>query len=233
MTRSERVYRALLRVYPARTRDASGDDMTQLFIDRLRDTTSGRELAVLWLETIADVAATAPREHLAARRSRELVEGPGIEPARVPMKRDAALCSLPLLASLALLAVGPMGVWGPMHVNSPGIFGLPLDMVILMLLAALASVGLLGARRTRELNDPWWQALILAVVLVPAPALVVVAGPVAASIYAMGVTLLVLVARFKWLMLALVAPFLVWLVAGPVIWAPVLDLLNGIGAASP
>ena len=115
MTRSERIYRALLRAYPARTRDASGDDMTQLFIDRLRDTTSGRE----------------------------------------------------------------------------------------------------------------------AVVLVPAPALVVVAGPVAASIYAMGVTLLVLVARFKWLMLALVAPFLVWLVAGPVIWAPVLGLLNGLGGTSP
>jgi len=41
------------------------------------------------------------------------------------------------------------------------------------------------------------------------------------------------VAQFKRLMLALVAPFVVWLVAGPVIWAPILGLLNGLGGTSP
>ena len=47
MTRSERVYRILLRAYPGRTRDACADDMAQLFADRLRDAASAREIVTV------------------------------------------------------------------------------------------------------------------------------------------------------------------------------------------
>jgi hypothetical protein len=230
MKRSERIYRALLRAYPQRTRDATGDDMAQLFTDRLRDARSTREVAVVWVESVADLAKTAPRERLVARRSRQLVEGPAVEPERVPMKRDAALASVPVAISL-LLAIWNPGVFGAMTVNPPGMFGLPLGMAILVAFGMLASLGILAARRNHELNDPWHQALILLVLLVPAPALAVISSVMVASFYALGATLFLLVARFRLLMLALVAAFLVWLVVGPFVMGIVVPIMQGLGEA--
>ena len=45
MTRSERIYRALLLAYPERTRLILGEDMVQLFRDRMRDAGSPLEQA--------------------------------------------------------------------------------------------------------------------------------------------------------------------------------------------
>ena len=53
-------YRALLFAYPAEFRHEYGEEMERLFAERLR---AERALA-LWPAVLADVAATAPREHL-------------------------------------------------------------------------------------------------------------------------------------------------------------------------
>jgi putative ABC transport system permease protein len=54
----ERLYRALLRFYPAEFRDEYASEMTQAFRDRLHDERPPR----VWLDTLTDVAFTAPRE---------------------------------------------------------------------------------------------------------------------------------------------------------------------------
>jgi hypothetical protein len=55
-----KIYRALLFLYPAEFRHEYGEEMELLFAMRLE---SGPPLRV-WLETLADVVVTAPREHL-------------------------------------------------------------------------------------------------------------------------------------------------------------------------
>jgi hypothetical protein len=59
MTWPDRVYRALLRCYPAAFRDEYASEMTQVFRDRLREDRSPR----MWLDLMTDLALTAPREH--------------------------------------------------------------------------------------------------------------------------------------------------------------------------
>ena len=51
---SERIYRWLLRLYPAQFRAAYEDAALQLFRDRLRDMRSFAGLAALWMRTLAD-----------------------------------------------------------------------------------------------------------------------------------------------------------------------------------
>src|SRR4051812_20572510 len=54
-----RVFRALLYCYPAEFRHEYGIEMEQLFADRLRTEPRLR----LWLETLADIGLSAPKEH--------------------------------------------------------------------------------------------------------------------------------------------------------------------------
>ena len=68
---NERVYRGLLRLYPAAFRDRFTDEMVQLFNDQLRDAHAGGAPAAAagtWLRTLADLAMTAASDH--ARRDR-------------------------------------------------------------------------------------------------------------------------------------------------------------------
>jgi predicted permease len=67
MSRSDRIFRRLLRLFPAEFRGDFGDDMARTFHDHRLDTlarggTMG--LVALWWDTVRGVAATAPREHL-------------------------------------------------------------------------------------------------------------------------------------------------------------------------
>lgn len=67
----ERVYRLLLRLYPAEFRARFSDEMMQLFGDQLRDARTGGApagAARTWLRTVGDLAVTAASEH--ARRDR-------------------------------------------------------------------------------------------------------------------------------------------------------------------
>ena len=70
--RQERLYRVLLRLYPAPFRTRFGDEMVQLFSDQLRDARAGRSdtgVAATWLRILADLAVTFPSEHLRKDRT--------------------------------------------------------------------------------------------------------------------------------------------------------------------
>ncbi|HEV2689074.1 MAG TPA: ABC transporter permease, partial [Bryobacteraceae bacterium] len=56
---SERLYRALLVCYPAEFRQEYGPEMVELFSFRARQ----ENRFLLWLQLLADIAVTAPREH--------------------------------------------------------------------------------------------------------------------------------------------------------------------------
>lgn len=72
--RHERVYRTLLRVYPADYRRSFGDQMVQLFGDQIR--VEGR--ARTWMRTVAELPATAISEHL--RRNRTMAHSLTLAP---------------------------------------------------------------------------------------------------------------------------------------------------------
>src|ERR1700687_3252088 len=55
-----RLHRALLVCYPAEFRNEYGPEMLELFSFRARR----ENAALLWIELLADIAYTAPREHL-------------------------------------------------------------------------------------------------------------------------------------------------------------------------
>ncbi len=68
MIAAERVYRLLLRAYPAEFRAAYGREMTQLFNDRRRDASTAR--AQFWAAMLADIARSAPAMRLEQWRAR-------------------------------------------------------------------------------------------------------------------------------------------------------------------
>jgi len=218
MTRGERIYRALLRAYPATTRERSGEDMVQLFADRLRDAGSPGAKARVWLEAIADIATTAPRERLSRRRAMRLAEGPALD-GRRPIVSDLRVAALPLLL-VAILFIARPGYYVPLFDERAYVAGLPFGATVLGMTAIVAMVGILGARRSEDLGEPAVQVVLLAC-LAPAPFLVLTEGIWQTAGYAVVVTLFVLVARFRIVMLALAVPFAAWLVLGPVIVAAV------------
>jgi hypothetical protein len=78
----ERVYRGLLRLYPAAFRARFADEMVQLFGDQLRDArTGGAPAGVVrtWLRTLGDLAVTAVSEH--ARRDRTVAHSLAAAPS--------------------------------------------------------------------------------------------------------------------------------------------------------
>jgi hypothetical protein len=64
MTVSERIYRVLIRAYPARYRREYAEPMAQLFRDRLREAKTAWAVSRLWMHTLADLASTVPTTHL-------------------------------------------------------------------------------------------------------------------------------------------------------------------------
>src|SRR5919201_710051 len=92
MSRSDRIFRRLLRLFPAEFRGDFGDDMAQTFHDHHDDALSGGgtgALLRLWWETIRGILTTAPREHFDLLRQdvaygvRNLRRNPGFTPAAV------------------------------------------------------------------------------------------------------------------------------------------------------
>ncbi len=67
-SRSERIFRALLRLFPFDFRWKHGREMEQVFREQHKEEqrNGGGKMSVLklWWETLADIARTAPREHL-------------------------------------------------------------------------------------------------------------------------------------------------------------------------
>jgi peptidase S41-like protein len=63
---SEKLYARLLQLFPKRFRDAYGEDALQLFRDRARDEQGGLPTLRLWLDLLADLAISVPREYFYA-----------------------------------------------------------------------------------------------------------------------------------------------------------------------
>src|SRR2546422_10765623 len=60
---SEKIYALLLRLYPSHFREAYGDEALQLFRDRARDEKGFLPSLWLWLDLLADLAISVPREY--------------------------------------------------------------------------------------------------------------------------------------------------------------------------
>jgi hypothetical protein len=72
--RSVRIYRALIKVYPASFRDEYGDEMIHVFRDLATDAWLRRRrvgLLALWFRVIADLVRTVPKQHLSRCRTDE------------------------------------------------------------------------------------------------------------------------------------------------------------------
>jgi hypothetical protein len=216
------LFRLLLRAYPARTREARGDDMTQLFLDQLRDAGSSGARARVWVDAMVDTARAAPSEHLAWRRRLKLVDGPDM-PETPSFPRDARVASWPMVIAVAAILLRPPG-YEPMVDIRINILGAPLGASVLLVTAIVAQVGLFASRRP-AFADPSVQALMISTLLAPVPALAFLGvDGLPLLVYALLVTQAVLVLRFRRLMLALVIPFVVWLVLGPVVVGALVQL---------
>jgi len=60
----DRIYRALLKLFPREFRGDFGEQMTDDFRDQCEDAGTRRSLTAVWASTAADVVCRAPREHL-------------------------------------------------------------------------------------------------------------------------------------------------------------------------
>ncbi|MEW6212014.1 MAG: hypothetical protein AB1631_26900 [Acidobacteriota bacterium] len=98
-TLSERIYKRLLRLYPAEFRDEYGPLMVQLFRDRRRDE---KRIVHLWIDVVFDLAASVPAQHIIA--------GDRMETALQDLRRHArifAKYAFRLIVSVLLLS----GAW--------------------------------------------------------------------------------------------------------------------------
>jgi Peptidase family S41/N-terminal domain of Peptidase_S41 in eukaryotic IRBP len=64
---SEKIYRWLLRLYPSEFRETYGDEALRLIRDRARDEKGILSCLRLWLDLLADLAFSVPREHFYAQ----------------------------------------------------------------------------------------------------------------------------------------------------------------------
>ena len=77
MSRSERVYRVLLLVYPREFRDSYGPQMTQVFGDLCREEkrrSGASGLMVVWVRTLPDLVATAFVERVRANEKEPIMQ---------------------------------------------------------------------------------------------------------------------------------------------------------------
>lgn len=183
MTDHQRLYRRLLRFYPADFRREYGDEMRRLFAEQLWDARQSgggrRALVGLWTRTLLDLATTAPRQHL--ERLDRVPQPVNGSPAlgffyrrrtRARPLRQVLLGYIPLVVFIAQrLAAGPRdGLFG----KPPEMIGLPLGLVLVALELGLMMIGVVALWST---SSPRSAALSLLLFTVPA-AVLLVATPV-------------------------------------------------------
>ena len=101
MSTPERIYRRLLRMYPADFRRDYAEPMSQLFADRARDARIGRGptgMLQLWVHILVDTVTTAASQHL--ERDRTMAHSA----APVPTVSSRAMGMAGILAGAVLLA---------------------------------------------------------------------------------------------------------------------------------
>ncbi len=109
-----KLYRALLKLYPARFREEYAALLARQFADESRDAT-GRARALLWLRALADLATSIPREFV-----RELAQDLRFS---LRVYRQRAFVTTLALAALALAIGGATGVFSVL--NAVLLRGLP------------------------------------------------------------------------------------------------------------
>ena len=184
MSRHVRLYRRLVRLYPARFHQQFGDEMVVLFADQLRDArASGRRLAVvgLWTRSLLDLVVTAPTQYLRAERAvQQTVEvGIAIDGPSAPPSRVATIVAATPLLTFALLSIVAPGFMDPVYSKPPEVIGVPGGVILILVACALAVLGMAVVRRSRSgivgllgiafLSLPAWILIVLA----PAAVLIV------------------------------------------------------------
>jgi hypothetical protein len=132
---ADRLYGALLVVYPAGFRREYGPLMTQVFRD-CRRAARGRAgvvgLPALWATVLLDLATTGLRERLAARRAvAALTEG--------SLAMNGRHTPAPIWAYPLALAAGLFLAYGDLHTDDTGLIAIPI-------LGVCALLGFLGPR---------------------------------------------------------------------------------------
>ncbi len=109
---SEKIYAWLLRLFPSRFRKAYGEDALQLFRDRSRDENGFFPSLRLWLDLLADLAISAPREYyhaqpalIGASAQRRLDGTPSFQILEGESPRPEALFSAALLSLVSFVAI--------------------------------------------------------------------------------------------------------------------------------
>jgi hypothetical protein len=177
MTDHQRLYRRLLRLYPAAFRDEYGEEMPRLFAEQLWDarTSGGRKaIAGLWARTLLDLASTAPRQHLErATRMPQPADGSAValvERRRQHRSRRVFVGSIPLWIFLAgRLSSGSKD---RLLEKPPEMLGLPLGIVLIGLGLLLMTAGVVALRLTSSSRS---AALAVLFFIAPATVLVVAA----------------------------------------------------------
>jgi Peptidase family S41/N-terminal domain of Peptidase_S41 in eukaryotic IRBP len=114
---SEKIYACLLRLFPSHFRESYGDEALQLFRDRARDEKGFFPRVRLWLDLLADLATSVPRQYRYVR--------PALAGAAAQQRLDGA----PAFFVLVDRAPGSTAL----------IFGCALSMIALSLLSILLS----------------------------------------------------------------------------------------------
>ena len=178
MSRHERAFGRLIRLYPAAFRAEYEDQLIGLFADQLRDARASGDrgaIARLWAQVLIDLIATAPQEHLRKEspvlQPVEPAAAPAI-PMRSPVHRAlVVVASVPMLMLAALWIVAP-GYFDTVGFNPPAVYGLPMGIVIVAFAGVMAVFGWLVARRAQTLGVALGA---LAFLTIPAFLLIVIA----------------------------------------------------------
>jgi hypothetical protein len=180
MNRHERIYRRLLRLYPADFRARFGNEMISLFREQLRDARSSgerKQIASLWARCLVDLVVTVPKQHFEKeRRVSQIAEGSPVvlvqvRPGSSTQTRRVLLALLPLWVLLVRSIFAP-GANEPLFANPPAVLGLPAGLVLLAFSFVLMAVGVVVMARTTSMRSAIYTLVFLTA---PATALVVLA----------------------------------------------------------
>lgn len=161
---SNRLYRLLLAAYPAEFRHEYGAQMAQVFRDRCREVQGRRGggnsragLLRVWMETILDLARTAPEEHLQHA-------GRGVRLMKALLKIAAAL----VVYALLFMLIGKFLAGSREHL--PFLVGTLIDSLVAIgilfnfLVLLFVTTGWLAARRAVMISGIITSVLVIAMV---------------------------------------------------------------------
>lgn len=161
MSPHERIYRRLLRLYPASFQARYAEPMAQLFADQLRDARRAGAPAGplrLWLRTAGDLFASATSEHL--RKDRTVAHSA----ATVPSISARALGIAGVLAGVVLIVPYLVTIdetWFPPRIMLFNAFVIALVMGLHRRQAAASPRLALGAAVLVVLADAWYIGMVM------------------------------------------------------------------------